>query len=81
MGSGVHQFHFTPSEEDVGGTTFVQGEDFEGLAITLSAPWWRGRSFDADMGPWDRFNACLKAEAEKVAAAAAIGGGGEGRRV
>ncbi|KAJ1322933.1 SRPBCC family protein [Microdochium nivale] len=77
LGSGVHQFHFTPSEEDSGATTFVHGEDFEGLAITLSAPWWRGRSFDSDVGPWDKFNACLKAEAEKVAAAApaAVGGG------
>ena len=63
IGSGVHQFHFTLSEANPGATTFVQGEDFQGIAITLSQPWWKGRTFD--MGPWEKFNACLKAEAEK----------------
>lgn len=67
VGSGIHQFHFTPSEENPGATTFVQGEDFQGIAVTLSQPWWKGRTFD--MGPWDKFNACLKAEAEKSAGA------------
>ncbi|KXJ86520.1 hypothetical protein Micbo1qcDRAFT_168325 [Microdochium bolleyi] len=70
VGSGVHQFHFNASEEHPGGTTFVQGEDFEGIAITLSSPWWKNRSFDSEMGPWNKFNECLKVEAEKAAAAA-----------
>ncbi|KAI9151436.1 hypothetical protein HJFPF1_08638 [Paramyrothecium foliicola] len=64
LGSGVHQFHFTPSEENPGGTTFVQGEDFRGILITLSSPWWKSKEFD--MSPWDKFNSCLKQEVEKA---------------
>ncbi|KAJ4859896.1 polyketide cyclase / dehydrase and lipid transport domain-containing protein [Trichoderma breve] len=63
LGKGVHQFHFEPSETNPGGTTFTQGEDFRGLLITLSSPWWSGRKFDMD--PWDKFNADLKNEVEK----------------
>lgn len=63
LGKGVHQFHFAPSETNPGGTTFTQGEDFRGLLITLSSPWWSGRKFDMD--PWDKFNADLKNEVEK----------------
>jgi hypothetical protein len=63
LAKGVHQFHFTPSETNPGSTTFTQGEDFRGLLITLSSPWWNSRKFD--LGPWDKFNADLKNEAEK----------------
>ncbi|TFB01690.1 hypothetical protein CCMA1212_006298 [Trichoderma ghanense] len=63
LAKGVHQFHFTPSETNPGNTTFTQGEDFRGLLITLSSPWWNSRKFD--LGPWDKFNADLKSEVEK----------------
>ncbi|KAH7322427.1 hypothetical protein B0I35DRAFT_182657 [Stachybotrys elegans] len=63
LAKGVHQFHFKPSETTPGATTFVQGEDFRGLLITLSSPWWNGKKFD--MSPWDRFNSDLKNEVEK----------------
>ncbi|EHK47198.1 uncharacterized protein TrAtP1_010146 [Trichoderma atroviride] len=64
LAKGVHQFHFTPSETTLGNTTFTQGEDFRGLLITLSSPWWNSRKFD--LSPWDKFNADLKNEAEKA---------------
>ncbi|KAL7929921.1 hypothetical protein V8C35DRAFT_170030 [Trichoderma chlorosporum] len=63
LAKGVHQFHFAPSEANPGSTTFTQGEDFRGLLITLSSPWWNGKKFD--LGPWDKFNADLKNEVEK----------------
>ncbi|KAK8075470.1 hypothetical protein PG997_010133 [Apiospora hydei] len=66
IGSGIHQFHFQPSQITPGGTTFVQKEDFRGPAVTVASPFLKGREFD--MSPWDNFNADLKKEAERSAA-------------
>ncbi|KAL7945704.1 hypothetical protein V8C42DRAFT_42871 [Trichoderma barbatum] len=60
---GVHQFHFTPSEVTPGGTTFIHKEDFRGILITISSPFWSSREFNPTS--WDKFNSDLKKEVEK----------------
>ncbi|KAH6871792.1 hypothetical protein B0T10DRAFT_568092 [Thelonectria olida] len=60
---GKHQFHFSPSQENPGGTTFIQTEDFTGLLTVLYRPWSKK---EQPMENWDEFNAALKEEAEKL---------------
>ncbi|PKK45772.1 hypothetical protein CI102_9031 [Trichoderma harzianum] len=60
---GVHQFHFTPSEINLGGTTFTHKEDLRGILITLSSPLWS--SGEISPSSWNQFNSDLKKEVEK----------------
>ncbi|KAL5085625.1 hypothetical protein Trisim1_010108 [Trichoderma cf. simile WF8] len=60
---GVHQFHFTPSKINPGGTTFIHKEDLTGILITLSAPLWSSREINPSS--WNQFNSDLKKEVEK----------------
>ncbi|KAM0281221.1 hypothetical protein ACHAQH_003652 [Verticillium albo-atrum] len=62
---GTHHFLFKPSDENPGGTTFIQREDFEGI---LTVPFWPWRNSFKPSEPWEKFNAGLKGEAERVAA-------------
>jgi hypothetical protein len=61
--TGKHQFHFSPSTKNPGGTTVVQAEDFTGLLAFLMAPGWSFRQKTADN--WNAFFADLKKEAEQ----------------
>ncbi|KAM0327502.1 hypothetical protein ACHAQA_005790 [Verticillium albo-atrum] len=61
---GTHYFIFAPSEENPGGTTFIQREDFTGL---LTIPFWPWRNSFKPSEPWAAFNAGLKGEAESIA--------------
>lgn len=60
---GDHFFHFQPSENTAGGTTFVHGEEFSGLLSGVFA--WFGKGEETVRG-FERFNRDLKAEAEQV---------------
>ncbi|KAL7931998.1 hypothetical protein V8C35DRAFT_308210 [Trichoderma chlorosporum] len=64
--TGVHQFHFTPSEKHPGGTTFIHKEDLRGALITVSSPLWSCRELSPSS--WDKFNSDLKKEVEKTLA-------------
>jgi hypothetical protein len=59
---GKHEFFFFSSQENPGGTTFVQTEEFTGLLATLYRPFSKK---DQPMEKWDKFNAALKKEVEK----------------
>ncbi|KAI5863934.1 hypothetical protein GGS23DRAFT_522023 [Durotheca rogersii] len=61
---GLFSVRFTPSEENPGGTTFIQTEVFRG-PLTAMVP--EGSS--ARKGPskgWDMFNMALKKECERI---------------
>lgn len=62
---GTHHFIFAPSEENPGGTCFIQREDFQGLTAWAFWPW---RNSVKPSQPWADFNAGLKREAERIAA-------------
>ncbi|KAH8890623.1 hypothetical protein GQ53DRAFT_650031 [Thozetella sp. PMI_491] len=63
--AGKHFFHFTPSEEHPGGTTFIQTEEFRGFIPWLMKPIWNEKKATSDN--WDAFNAALKKAAEDPA--------------
>ncbi|CAM1507765.1 Fc.00g046130.m01.CDS01 [Cosmosporella sp. VM-42] len=62
--AGKHRFIFSPSEENPGGTTFIQREDFSGPVMIFFWPW---RNKKWSMDNWDAFNAALKKQVEKSA--------------
>ncbi|KAH7122166.1 hypothetical protein B0J13DRAFT_567060 [Dactylonectria estremocensis] len=57
-----HEFHFSPSKENPGGTTFIQSEEFQGPLTIFFWPW-RNKEFKS--ANWEAFNANLKKEAER----------------
>jgi hypothetical protein len=60
--SGVHQFHFQPSQETPGGTTLVHKEDFSGmLSFVTKENWKLGAQAKADM---EEFNHDIKGATE-----------------
>ncbi|EXJ54017.1 hypothetical protein A1O7_09354 [Cladophialophora yegresii CBS 114405] len=61
--TGKHQFYFSPSTKNPGGTTAVQVEDFQGPLVFLMAPGWSFRQKTLDN--WDAFFEDLKKEAEQ----------------
>ncbi|KAK7418659.1 hypothetical protein QQX98_003850 [Neonectria punicea] len=60
---GKHEFAFSPSKENPGGTTFVQSEEFRGPLTVLYWPW---RNTEHISPNWEAFNVALKEEAEKT---------------
>ncbi|WYZ45978.1 hypothetical protein EsH8_IX_000203 [Colletotrichum jinshuiense] len=64
--TGAHQFYFKPSEQNPGGTKFIQIEVFRGLLSFLMAPMWGLRQ--KTLVGWNEFNADLKKEVESHAA-------------
>ncbi|KAH7156725.1 hypothetical protein EDB81DRAFT_854782 [Dactylonectria macrodidyma] len=60
---GKHQFLFSPSKENPGGTTFIQSEEFKGPLTIFFWPW-RNKEFKS--ANWDAFNANIKKEAERA---------------
>ncbi|KAF4993333.1 hypothetical protein FDECE_13448 [Fusarium decemcellulare] len=63
IASGKHFFRFTPSTENPGATSFVQGEDYSGLLVTMFGSWIKT---DEPNQNFDMFNAALKKEAERI---------------
>ena len=60
---GKHEFHFSPSKKNPGGTTMIQIENFRGLLAFMFAPGWSGR--ESTLKNWNEFFADLKKEVEK----------------
>ncbi|KAH7305797.1 hypothetical protein B0I35DRAFT_399728 [Stachybotrys elegans] len=64
--SGQHYFQFNPSQQNPGGTTFVQKEDFGGILTTMLSPFVHYFKLqDRPNVGWETFNADLKRQAEK----------------
>ncbi|KAH7177020.1 hypothetical protein EDB81DRAFT_898625 [Dactylonectria macrodidyma] len=61
--TGTHEFHFYPSSQHPGGTTFTQTENFSGLLAFVMGPGWSARK--KTLENWNTFNADLKKEVEK----------------
>ncbi|KXH55380.1 hypothetical protein CSAL01_11314 [Colletotrichum salicis] len=61
--TGKHEFWFNPSEQNSGGTKFIQVEEFRGLLAFLMAPRWGFRQ--KTLVGWNQFNEDLKKEVER----------------